>query len=236
MATPRFEDILQVLGPSIAGGQMAPGDIITLADIEEEFDCSRTVAREVQRSLEAFGFVVPQRRHGLVIQSPEKWNVLNPRVILWRLSGPQSDRQIRSLIDLREAIEPMAAELAAKFASRDHRDELLELSAELTRLGSVAADEKFMAADIRFHTLILEASGNEMFVALSPSIEAVLEWRSDNELMPPRPEPRALRDHETIARAIYSGDAVTAREAMRDIVAEVRTAFDSRTPNVLRFD
>lgn len=236
MTNSRFEDILQVLGPRIANGELAPGEAITLADIEEEFTCSRTVAREVQRSLEECGFVVPQRRRGLIIQGLENWDVLNPRVIRWRLSGPHSDRQIRSLIDLREAIEPMAAELAAQFASRDQRDKLLAISAELTRLGSVATTDEFMDADVRFHTLILAASGNEMFVALSSTIEAVLKWRAENMLMPPRPEPRALRDHEAIARAIYAGDATTAREAMRDIVAEVRTAFDSRTPNVLRFD
>lgn len=232
----RFEDIVETLGPRIANGELSPGDAITLADIEAEFDCSRTVAREVQRSLEECGLVIPQRRRGLVVQPLDEWDVLNPRVIRWRLSSPQGERQMRSLIDLREAIEPMAAELAAQFASRDQRDELLHVGAELTRLGSISSGPEFMAADIRFHQLILTASGNEMFESLGSTIEAVLKWRSENMLMPPHPEPRAMRDHEAIARAIYDGDAATARDAMRDIVAEVRTAFNSRTPNVLRFD
>lgn len=135
MTNSRFEDIVHVLGPRIANGELQPDEAITLADIEEEFECSRTVAREVQRSLEECGFVIPQRRRGLVVQNLARWDVLNPRVIRWRLSGPQGDRQMRSLIDLREAIEPMAAELAAQFAPRDLRDELLNLAAELTRLG-----------------------------------------------------------------------------------------------------
>lgn len=232
----RFEEIVNVLGPRIANGELVAGDTFTLAGIEEEFGCSRTVARDVQRSLEECGFVVPQRRRGLVVQGIGEWDVLNPRVIRWRLSGSQRDRQIRSLVDLREAVEPMAAELAAQFATRDQRDEILKLSAELSRLGAISAGPEFMDADIRFHILILEASGNEMFVALGSSIEAVLKWRSENMLMPPRPEPRALRDHEAIARAIYAGDEKTAREAMRDIVVEVRTAFDTHAPNVLRFD
>ncbi|KMY23097.1 hypothetical protein ACU19_05885 [Actinobaculum suis] len=236
MTKSRFEDIIQILGPRIANGELAAGEAITLASIETEFDCSRTVARDVQRILEECGFVVPQRRRGLVVQSLDKWDVLNPRVIRWRLSSPHGYRQMRSLIDLREAIEPMAAALAAQFASRDQRDNLLALGAELTRLGNVAADADFMAADVRFHHLILEASGNEMFLSLSSTIAAALEWRAENMLMPPRPEPRALRDHEAVARAIHKGDEVTAREAMHDIVAEVRTAFNSRTPNVLRFD
>ncbi len=236
MPKSRFEEIVDVVGPRITSGELLPGDSITLADIEKEFDCSRTVAREVQRSLEECGFVDPQRRRGLVVLDSENWDVLNPRVIKWRLSGPNGDRQIRSLIDLREAVEPMAAELAARYASRDQRDELLAVGAELARLGSVSSGPEFMDMDVRFHTLILEASGNEMFVALGSTIEAVLYWRAENMLMPPRPEPRAMRDHQVIAQAIYNGDGVTAREAMRDIVAEVRTAFDSRTPNVLRFD
>lgn len=236
MARSRFEDIVNVIGQRIAGGEMKPSDTLTLAEIEAEFNCSRTVAREVQRNLEECGFVIAQRRRGLIVQEKSEWDVFNPRVIRWRLTGPQSDLQIRSLIDLRQAIEPVAANLAAQFASRDQRDEILKVGCELVELGAVSSGAEFMDADIRFHTLILESTGNEMFAALAPAIAAVLKWRTDESLMPPHPEPRAMRDHESTARAIYSGNGKVAEEAMRDIVDEVRIAFDTRAPNILRFD
>lgn len=236
MSVSRFEAIVDVIGPRIANGEFNPGDALTLADIESEFNCSRTVAREVQRSLEEYGFVMAQRRLGLVVQPPEKWSVFNPRVIRWRLDGPHRDRQIRSLIDLRQAVEPIAAGLAAQYATRDQRDEILRIGSELVKLGETSSGGRFMDVDVEFHTRILEASGNEMFISLSDTIQTVLKWRFDEALMPPKPEPRAMKDHEMIARAIYSGDRETATEAMRDIVAEVQKAFDTNAPNILRFD
>ena len=66
-----------------------------------------------------------------------------------------------------------------------------------------------------------------MFVALGSTIEAVLYWRQKicHASATRAAEPCATT---AIAQVIYNGDGVTAREAMRDIVVEVRTAFDSQ--------
>lgn len=230
----RYKGILEILGPRIANGTLPEGATITLSDIEEEFDCSRTVAREVQRILEECGFTIAQRRRGLVVQPMKSWNVFHPDVIRWRLSGDGRDGQMESLNDLRQAIETRAVALAAKYASREERTKILEAGLKVVELGAVSSGAEFMEWDIRFHRLILKASGNEMFAALSSVIESVLTWRTHVNLMPPVPEPRAMKNHEIIARSIYRGDAEAAVAAMRDLVEEVQEAFDSHTPNVLR--
>lgn len=230
----RYKGILEILGPRIVNGAFPEGSAITLADIEDEFDCSRTVAREVQRSLEECGLTVAQRRRGLIIQPMKNWNVFHPDVIHWRLSGSGRDRQMESLNDLRQAIETRAVALAAKYASRDERMAILEAGLKVVELGTESSGTEFMEWDIRFHRLILKASGNEMFSALSPVIESVLTWRTHVNLMPPVPEPRAMKNHEVVARAIHRGDAEAAVSAMRDLVEEVQEAFDSHAPNVLR--
>lgn len=230
----RYKAILDIIGPRIANGVLESGSTITLSDIEIEFDCSRTVAREVQRSLEECGLTIAQRRRGLVIQPMKNWNVFHPDVIRWRLSGAGRDHQMESLNDLRLAIETRAVALAARYASRDDRTAILEAGLKVVELGAVSSGAEFMEWDIRFHRLILKASGNEMFAALAGVIEAVLTWRTHVNLMPPVPEPRAMKNHEIIARAIYKGDPDTAVAAMRDLVDEVQEAFESHTPNILR--
>ncbi|PID98135.1 MAG: GntR family transcriptional regulator [Actinobacteria bacterium] len=230
----KFKSILNVLGPRITDGVLRAEDVITLAHIESEFACSRTVAREVQRALEAYGFVTAQRRVGLVVQAPSRWNVFDPDVIHWRLSGSGRDRQLETLTDLRLAIEPHAVASAARYASRQQREEILNLGLRVVELGAIDSGPEFMEADVEFHRKILEYSDNEMFAALAPVVESVLTWRTQLGLMPPHPEPRAMHDHSEVAYAIYLGQPERGFAAMRDLVDEVNEAFRSHAPNVLR--
>lgn len=231
----KYEPILDEIGRQIVDHEMAVGSVVTLAAIEEKYRCSRTVAREVQRALESYGLVRAQRRVGLVVQSPEQWNVFDPDVIRWRLSGVHRERQLESLTALRLAIEPSAAASAARFASKAQREEILAAGERLVKAGEVDSGADFLRADIAYHRLILQYSGNEMFAALAPVVESVLTWRTELGLMPPHPEPRALEDHRMIAHAIYRGEPERAALAMRDLVDEVREAFQSEAPNALRY-
>ncbi len=230
----RYIAITDVLGLRIVDQDIDEGAVLTLAAIEEEFQCSRTVAREVQRLLESCGLVVAQRRVGLKVQARSEWNVFHPDVIRWRLQGKDRDRQMESLTELRLAIEPRAVISAARFATRAQREEIYSVGLRVVELGAIDSGPEFMKWDILFHRLILEYSGNEMFAALAPVIESVLTWRTQLGLMPPHPEPRAMEDHRTIAQAIYRGEPEVAAAAMRDLVDEVQEAFASREPNVLR--
>ncbi|MFP7696831.1 FadR/GntR family transcriptional regulator [Trueperella sp. LYQ143] len=222
----RYIAITHVIGPRIVHGELADGDAITLADIEQEFSCSRTVAREVQRHLEACGLVSAQRRVGLTVRPRDEWNVFHPDVIHWRLHGPDRNRQLESLTDLRLAIEPRAAFLAARFATREQRTEILRAGMRVVELGAVSSGAEFMEADVYFHQLILKYSGNEMFSVLSPVIESILTWRTQLGYMPPQPKPRAMEDHRTAALAIYRGKPREAAAAMHDLVDEVQEAFE----------
>ncbi|MBV7431865.1 FadR/GntR family transcriptional regulator [Dermabacteraceae bacterium P13115] len=229
----RFTEILETVGPEIVSGENAPGTALTLAGIEERFSCSRTVAREVQRRLEGLGLVRAQRRIGLTVLPREEWAVFDPAIIRWRLSGPDRARQLESLTALRLAIEPQAVSSAARFASKQQRQEILDAGLRVVALGAEGSGEEFMRADIAFHTMILAYSGNEMFAALSPVVESVLTWRTEVGLMPPHPEPRAMEDHRRIAVEIYRGNPQAAAAAMRDLVDEVQEAFAEIDPSLL---
>jgi len=217
--------VLDSLGRRITSGDVAAGAPLTLEAIGAEFGVSRTVAREVMRLLEGLGLVRSRRRVGLVVLGIESWNVLDPRVILWRLEGPGRDAQLRTLTELRHAVEPLAAAGAALRASDDERAELVATAARMRRLGEVGELEEFLALDVRFHELLLRASGNEMFGALAGVVAAVLSGRTHLGLMPASPVPEALDQHEAVARAVADGDAHAAEAAMSAIVGEVRRAL-----------
>ncbi len=219
------QGVARELGIEIIDGVWAEGAALTLDDIGERFDVSRTVAREVARQLEAMGMVSARRRVGLIAQPMSRWSVLDPRMIDWRLHSSDRQAQIVSLTQLRLAVEPAAAESAARVASVHTRAQLLPLAAELRRTGEAGDLLEFMKFDIEFHATLLSSSGNEMFAALSSLIAAVLQGRTELGLMPEQPKPEALDGHDAVARAVFEGDPLAARAAMQGIIDEVREVF-----------
>lgn len=213
------------MGREITDGDLAAGDTLTLEGIQERFGVSRTVARETMRILESMGLITSRRRVGITVQDATSWNVFDPRVIWWRLAGSGRDAQLRSLTELRIAVEPLAAGAAACYATVEQRTRIVELGARLRGLGERGLLVDFLDADIAFHTLLLEASGNEMFASLADVVAVVLRGRTQLGLMPQQPVPEALDAHENVAAAVSSGQYRRAEDAMRDLLGEVREAM-----------
>ena len=217
--------MLDTLGESIASGRLAPGSRLTLEDLQQEYGVSRTVARDTMRVLESMNLVYSRRRVGIVVQDPQHWNVFDPKLVHWRLASTRREAQYASLTELRIAVEPIAAAAAARRATHAQRGELGALAAELRRLGEAGDLEGFLAVDIAFHRLLLHASGNEMFAAIDQMVAEVLTSRTQQGLMPFRPEEAALKAHEDVAAAVSRGDTNKAEEAMHRVVVEVRQAM-----------
>ncbi|MDK1474606.1 FCD domain-containing protein [Streptomyces sp. 549] len=217
--------VLDTLGLEITGGALEDGHALTLDGIQERFGVSRTVARETMRILESMGLVVSRRRVGITVQAPSSWHVYDPRVIWWRLAGPGRDAQLRSLTELRIAVEPLAAAAAARSASPGQRERLVRLAQDMRGHGERGRLAPFMDLDVELHALLLAASGNEMFVALTDVVEAVLRGRTQLGLMPHHPVPEALDLHEEVARAVAAGDPAAAERSMRHLLTEVRDAM-----------
>ncbi|MGF0115862.1 FadR/GntR family transcriptional regulator [Promicromonospora sp. Marseille-Q5078] len=220
--------VLDSLGRAITSGDVAPGTPLTLDGIGSRHGVSRTVAREVMRMLEGLGMVRSRRRVGLVVLGMDEWNVLDPRVIRWRLQGPGRDAQLRSLTELRHAVEPLAAAGAARNATPQVRGELVDLARRMRTLGEAGDLTEFLALDVRMHELLLRSSGNEMFGPLADVVAEVLSGRTHLGLMPASPVPEALDQHEAVARAVADGDPDAAEAAMSAIVGEVRRALVGR--------
>ena len=219
--------VLDTVGVEIVGGTLAPGDGFTLQDLAERFGVSRTVARETMRALEELSLVAASPRIGITVLPAAHWDVFSPRVIGWRLRTDANYAQLRSLTELRAAVEPAAARHAATRATAEQRARLIELAATLRRLGEAGAGdgEEFLSADIEFHALLLAASGNEMFTALTESVSEVLAGRTRLGLQPAHPETEALAHHELLARAVADGDPATAEHHARALGHEVSEAI-----------
>ena len=229
-AAPLLDNVLDELGRDIVSGALPEGKTFTLQDLSNRFDISRTVAREVMRALEQLGLVSSSRRVGITVRPRSSWAVFDQAIIDWRLASPSERRlQLRSLSELRSGVEPQAARLAAAAATTVQREELASLAARMRELGESGegSSPEFLEADVRFHALLLEASGNEMFAALAPSMLSVLHGRTRYGLQPAAPAPEALTAHEELARAIADGDESGAEQQSRALLTEAAQFFIS---------
>lgn len=194
--------MLNDLGLSIVSGEISPDSTILAEQLEERYGVSRSVVREAVRVLQSLGMVASVKRVGMRVKPMSAWSLYDPLVIRWRLEQTENGRQLRSLTELRSAIEPQAAHLAAQHASNEAAGELLALAARMRAVGRSGDLELFLELDIRFHSLVLAASGNEMFARLDRVIAEVLTGRTNRGLMPSTPHEEALQLHVDVADAI----------------------------------
>jgi DNA-binding FadR family transcriptional regulator len=184
---------VRLLGTLIVAGGPGywPDDVLRLDAVMKQISGSRALAREVLQALQYKGMVRLRTRVGATVLPIKEWNVLDPEVIKWRLdAAPRFP--MRSMTELREAVEPRAAFLTAQRASSDVCRDLVSLAAQLRMLAvdprfeevddsGEACREEFRAVDARLHRMILEGSGNELFRSLAVVVEEALDFRITSE-------------------------------------------------------
>lgn len=212
--------LLETLGRAIASGDLPAGTVLTLAGLERDHGVSRTTTREVVRVLESLGLVASRRRVGITVLPRSGWRVLDEHVIRWTLTGPLRHRQLVELMELRAALEPAAARLAARAADDEQRAALVAEALELERLGRarLGDTDEYLAVDVRFHALLLAASGNPLYAELDSPVREILQGRHELGLTPADPVPGTLDAHVAAARAIAAGDG---EEAARQVATHL---------------
>ena len=212
--------VLDQIGTAICSGEMSPGDLLYIDDLADRYAVSRSVVREALRVLSSMGMVHSRRRVGTQIRPASRWNVYDPQVIRWRLASKQRNAQLRSMTELRTAVEPQAARLAAERTTAEAASDLVSTAAKMWAAGKEGDDDEFLRLDIEFHRQVLAGSGNDMFVKLHELVAEVLAGRHHYGLMPRYPQDGALRLHADVAQAIQRGDGARAEEAMVRIMQQ----------------
>jgi len=208
--------VVHELGRRIVTGDIDEGAVLpNETELGASFDVSRTALREGIKVLTAKGLLASRTRTGTRVRPRNEWNMLDPDVLAWRLSEPaQIDTFLRDLVEFRQAIEPLAASLAAQRAADD---EIAEI--EQAYLEMVAAGEDVEAAvepDLRFHQLILQASGNDLLAPLAALIETALT--ASFRMSTPAIKINALAVHKDVLDAIKVHDSSAAWKAMFNLL------------------
>jgi GntR family galactonate operon transcriptional repressor len=170
------EAIVKALVKDISSGTYEPGSTLpTENELAEAHGVSRTAAREVMQTLRTLGLVEIRRRKGATVLPRRDWNMLDPTVLSLTIENASDLEVYRSLVEARLAIEPRAAELAAR---RAEPADLARIEAALDAMAAEAQGtqgEGWPDADLAFHAAVIDASGNWVFRQLIVMIKAALD-------------------------------------------------------------
>lgn len=216
------DQVARTLGSEIISGVYPPGSKLPgEAEILQRFGVSRTVLREVLKTLTAKGLIVSKTRVGTKVLEPSNWNMFDSQVLSWKLSGGLDEDFHRDLTEIRLAIEPRAAALAAR---RRDPEAIAELRRAIDAMWHATQTRReFAAADLAFHQSLGAASGNTLMRSISGVIETALvaSFTMSSPINDPDLHELNVSSHARIVDAIEAGDEAGAAEATRAVIKDL---------------
>lgn len=191
----------------ILSGELAPGSVLAQYELADSLAMSITPLREALRRLKGEGLIeLDVHRDARV--------------------APLHAAEARELFEIRMALDPLAAELAAR---RRTDDDIQALRDTARRLLPVTRNwgEEALVAHHAFHRALYRASHNDNLIGMLDGLwDKSDRYRRMGLELPPGEEPR-LRDHtehQTMMDMIIEGDAEGVGRLMRNHIALSLTA------------
>lgn len=168
--------------------------------------------------LTAKGLLTARPRKGTTVQPATSWNLFDPDVLRWLLERKFSLQLLRQFSELRSAIEPAAAALAARL---EDAEAIAAIAAGYRRMEAAeAGSDDPLEADIAFHIAVLNASSNPFYMQFRDVVATALHTsiRFTNRF---QGRTASLPAHREVLSAIEAGDPAAAHSAMAAIIADV---------------
>jgi DNA-binding GntR family transcriptional regulator len=186
----------QALRHGILQGDLAPGERLRSDALANELRVSRTPVREALRKLEAEGLVA-RAGSGLIVRA-------------------LSEQDLTELFYVREALEGMAARLAAENATPSETAEIRELLEDMDTLRRRGDVEALRRLTGEFHQLVCRASHNNLLLqSLKALLDTVRQIQTSTLHGEGRPA-AALKEHRNLLRAIEARDGDRAEKLARE--------------------
>src|SRR5262245_30461439 len=160
--------VYEVLRRNIVDGKLPPGHRLRSDVLANDLNVSRTPVREALRKLETEGLVVASRQ-GVVVRQ-------------------LTEQDLTEIFYMREALEGMAARLAAENATRAEVDELKALFEDMETVASHGDIGELRNLTGEFHVLVCRASHNARLIqALQGLLDHARQAQSSTLYMPGQP-------------------------------------------------
>jgi DNA-binding FadR family transcriptional regulator len=223
------ERVIRQLTGLIDGGVLKPGDQLpSERELSEELQVSRGTVREAVQFLQALGLLEIRHGSGTFVRLATDPSALRDE---WREWTIRHAERIHDLLEIRKALEPFAAELAAKRAGENDVAAMEEALEEMQPAVDSPDVTALIQADLAFHHALCAAAGNAALSEFADALgEQLVRERGTIWNLPGRPA-RSLVEHRAIFEAVRAGDKRRARKAVLDHLDSVE---DDLGASVLR--
>jgi len=219
--------MLDAIGRAIVVGDYEGAIFPTEAELARQHGVSRSVTREAVKMLTAKGLLSARPRQGTTVQPTTSWNLFDTDVLRWLLERQFSIDLLRQFNELRVAIEPEAAALAARVATAD---DIERVNAGLKRMERAErGEDDTLESDIAFHIAVLRASRNPFYAQFRDVVSTALRTsiRFTNRV---KGRTANVADHAAVRDAIVAGNPDKARKAMRALISDVLELIETAKP------
>ena len=215
--------LLEFLGKAIVTGQFDDAPFPIEAELVRRYGISLTVTREAVKMLCAKGLLTSRPRQGTQVLPTSSWHLFDPDVLRWLVERKLEIDLLRQFNQLRAAIEPEGAALAARFASAE---DLAAIAEGLARIKAAKAGwDDPVAAGIAFHVSILYATQNPFYAQFRDVVGSALQT-SIRFGAGFHGKAMNVADYHAVYDAIRAADSDGARGAMRRLIGRVLDCID----------
>lgn len=197
---PLRDVVFNTLREAILKGDLKPGERLMELQLASKLGVSRTPIREAIRMLEQEGLAVTTPRKGAEV-------------------AKMTLKDMEDVLEIRDALDELAVRIACQKISDEQLkqlEDMKELFEKSTQTGNV---KKIAEADVTFHDVIYEATGNPKLVTLLNNLrEQVYRYRVEY-IKDPKNYPTLIAEHEAILESLKKRDVKNAVEAMHVHVA-----------------
>ena len=202
---PLRDVVFQTLREAILRGDLQPGERLMEIQLANKLGVSRTPIREAIHMLEQEGLVVTIPRKGAEV-------------------AKMTLKDMEDVLEIREALDVLAAQLACGRITEEGLAELKDKK-KVFEFSLKSADVKQIAeADVSFHDVIYEATGNPKLVNLLNNLrEQIYRYRVEY-LKNDQNNPALIEEHEAIYHALVERDENLIIQAVQIHVRNQATA------------
>jgi len=189
-------------------------------DLIAEFRVSRTALREALKTLAAKGLIESKTKIGTRVLPSSFWNMFDPLVLTWRIDVGVDAELLTRLYEIRQAVEPAAAAIAAGRRTHAHLANMRTFLAAMDRPGHTRFS--YAEPDLHFHQEILMASDNPFMQSFTSVIEASIlcAFQVSAPIDTAERQLQSIERHAQVLEAIAEGDAGRASAAMSRVIVE----------------
>ncbi|MFT5612652.1 MAG: DNA-binding FadR family transcriptional regulator [Polaribacter sp.] len=228
------QQVADTLGSAIIRGRYnKENPVPSEAVLCDEMQVSRSAAREAVKSLAAKGLITSRARQGIRILPETEWNLFDADVLRWIRDSNPSLELLKEFTELRVAVEPEAAKLAAQ---RQNTKKIAKIAEALDRMKNAETGlDDPLESDIAFHLSILDASENRFFMQLGRIIDTTLRVSIRFTNMRTGVQAANYAEHKKVYDEIVNNHAdqasANAKQLMDSALAIINSALKERQKN-----